>query len=400
MPPHNLIIIGAGISGLSFAHNAQAAGHSVQVLEKQSRVGGLLHSAQVAPDFWLELGGHTCYNSYTQLLELLNHCHALSSLQPREEVPYYLWRQSQFKSIPSQLHYLDLLTHLWRLPFSRKDAYSLREYYSKTFGAKNFDDVLQHAFSAVLSQPADEYPASLLFNKRPARRKDISRKFSVEGGLESIAKLLATSAPFVVEQEVEVFNIEYTDHFVLNTSRGSYQSKQLALATDLPTAQQLMPYVDHHIAQLLNQIQVAHLETIAVAFSKTASSRELHAGLIGIDAPFYSSVSRDIISHPHYRGVTFHFKPNQINKEEKIRIICDCLNIKEADILYLFEKNQALPALKVGHEKIIKEIDQALQEKPYFLLGNYFQGIAIEDCLSRSRKEWMRLKLGSDQVLP
>lgn len=400
MRQHDLIIIGAGISGLSLAHNAHAAGHSVQVLEKQSRVGGLLHSAQVAPDFWLELGGHTCYNSYTQLLELLDHCHVLSSLQLREDVPYYFWRKSQFKSIPSQLHYLDLLAHLWRLPFSRKDTYSLKEYYSKTFGAKNFDDVLQHAFSAVLSQPADEYPASLLFNKRPARRKDISRKFSVTGGLESIAKLLAMSLPLVVEQEVEVFSIEYTDHFVLNTSQGSYRSKQLALATDLPTAQRLMPYVDHHIAQLLNQIQIAHLETMAVAFPKKASSRELHAGLIGADAPFYSSVSRDIIPHPHYRGITFHFKPNQLNKKEKIRIICDCLNIKETDILYLFEKNQVLPALKVGHEKIINEIDHTLQNKPYFLLGNYFQGIAIEDCLSRSKKEWRRLRLSSDQILP
>ena len=44
MTDRDLLIIGAGISGLSMAHYAAAAGLNVLVLEQEDRVGGCLHS--------------------------------------------------------------------------------------------------------------------------------------------------------------------------------------------------------------------------------------------------------------------------------------------------------------------------------------------------------------------
>ena len=40
MPSKHIVIIGAGIAGLTAAYRLQQAGHSVQVLESDSKVGG------------------------------------------------------------------------------------------------------------------------------------------------------------------------------------------------------------------------------------------------------------------------------------------------------------------------------------------------------------------------
>jgi protoporphyrinogen oxidase len=50
-----------------------------------------------------------------------------------------------------------------------------------------------------------------------------------------------------------------------------------------------------------------------------------------------------------------------------------------------------LPALRVGHEARVGRIDTALAGVRLGLTGNWFQGVAIEDCLTRSRQECERL---------
>ena len=70
---YDLIVIGAGISGLAMAFEAKQAGLNVLVLEKEQRAGGCFESAMVEGEdsFWLEMGTHTCFNSYGRLLKIL-----------------------------------------------------------------------------------------------------------------------------------------------------------------------------------------------------------------------------------------------------------------------------------------------------------------------------------------
>jgi hypothetical protein len=72
MSDHDVIVIGAGISGLTFAHEAARAGRSVLVLERAPRVGGCLSTHRGPSGFWYELAAHTCYNSYYGLTEILD----------------------------------------------------------------------------------------------------------------------------------------------------------------------------------------------------------------------------------------------------------------------------------------------------------------------------------------
>ncbi|HAS50502.1 MAG TPA: amine oxidase, partial [Gammaproteobacteria bacterium] len=55
-------------------------------------------------------------------------------------------------------------------------------------------------------------------------------------------------------------------------------------------------------------------------------------------------------------------------------------------------KANQLPALRVGHGERTRDIDQMLVGTRLALTGNYFTGVAIEDCVTRSRQEWARLQ--------
>src|SRR6186713_2158365 len=80
---HDVVVIGAGISGLAFAAHAARAGRSVLVLEADEHAGGCLATRPGPDGFWIELGAHTCYNSYGAFLELLEMIGAMGELQPR-----------------------------------------------------------------------------------------------------------------------------------------------------------------------------------------------------------------------------------------------------------------------------------------------------------------------------
>ena len=74
MADYDLLVVGAGVSGLSMAHYAAEAGLKALVLEGEERPGGCLHSHRFSGEykgFWIELGAHSCFNSYGNLLAIL-----------------------------------------------------------------------------------------------------------------------------------------------------------------------------------------------------------------------------------------------------------------------------------------------------------------------------------------
>jgi oxygen-dependent protoporphyrinogen oxidase len=74
-----------------------------------------------------------------------------------------------------------------------------------------------------------------------------------------------------------------------------------------------------------------------------------------------------------------------------VKRICEILRISENDIIGMMEANNVVPALRLGHYDIVNEIDGLLKGKQLYMSGNYFAGLSIEDCVSRSKTEVSRL---------
>ena len=94
---YDLCVIGAGISGLSLAQMAASRGQRTLVLEQRVEAGGCLCSAPVGapePSGWLELGAHTCYNSYRRFLDVMAGTDFLARATPRKSMGFRMVEQA------------------------------------------------------------------------------------------------------------------------------------------------------------------------------------------------------------------------------------------------------------------------------------------------------------------
>ena len=395
MDKQDIIIVGAGISGLSLAHYCAKDGMKTMVIEKSERVGGTFHSHRSGGetgDFWLELGAHTGYNSYGNFLGLMEDCHVLDSIIRREKVSFKMLIDNSAKSILSQLDLAELLLSAPHIFTLRKEGLSIESYYSKIMGRKNFERVFKPAFSAIICQEADDFPADMLLQKRD-RRKDIIKQYTFKGGMQTATDAIASQPDIRIKTGLTVEKISFDGKiFSVATSGGSFESSRLALASPVATAAELLQSVFPEVTGLLAQIKTATVASVGVAVKKAAINLSPVSGLIPVNDIFYSVVSRDTVPDDHYRGFAFHFKPELLTRKAKLERIARVLGLRVVQLEFIAEKENYIPSLRIGHPEIIAKVERLLADKPLFLAGNYFRGVAIEDCVSRSLSEFHRLK--------
>ncbi len=395
MKRYDIVIAGAGISGLSLAHYCARRGLDTLVIEKNERVGGTFHThrfAGGASDFWIELGAHTCYNSYGNLLRVMEDCGILGQALKREKVGYKMLVDGEIKSIPSQIHFGELLFSVPRLFTAKKAGQSIESYYSRIVGAANFRRVFGPLFNAVICQEAHDFPADLLFKKRP-RRKDVMKSFTLREGLQSITEAIAAQPGIQIVKGKTIETLSFSDGvFGITTADGHvYESGSLAVATSPVVAARLLEAPFPQLAVLLSRIRVETVETVGFMVRKDASPLPPLAGIVAVNEPFYSAVSRDTVRHEKYRGFVFHFKAGAADHDTKLGRISEVLGVKRDQLENVVSTENLVPSLLVGHDSLLAEIDRLIAGERLLLTGNYFSGVAIEDCVSRSLSEFTRL---------
>ncbi|MEW7974334.1 MAG: FAD-dependent oxidoreductase [Candidatus Thiodiazotropha endolucinida] len=388
----DLLVVGAGISGLGMAQMAKRQGIEPLILEAGSHIGGAINSHRFETDegrFWAELGGHTCYNSYGNLLQLLEESGQLGNLQPKRKLRYRLQTGDRLTSIPSRLNYLELLGALPRLWMSKKAERTVADYFGHIMGQRNFEQVLGPALDAVVCQPAADFPADALFRKKP-RRKEIVRSYTGPEGLQSFIGGIASGLE--IRRDSPVIRLEKGDNrYQAVTRGGAIQAKHIALAVAPDVAAKIILESMPDLAARLQEIEMAPIESHAVLVRADRVRLPPLAGIIGVEDDFYSVVSRDPVPDETYRAFTFHFRPNGLDEAGRMTRISEVLGVGMEAIESHASCSNRLPALRLGHHERISWIDNALQGGSLALTGNWFSGVSIEDSLIRSNQECQRL---------
>jgi len=392
------IVIGAGISGLGMAHRSVRRGVSTLVLEGENRVGGCMNSWTFpgCGDFWTEAGSHTCFNSYGHLLDILEELGLMEHLTAKEKLRYQLWHGNERRSILSSLHPWELIRSLPRLFMSAKADKGVAEFFGAALGRRNYRDLFRPAFQAVVCQEVDDFPADLLFRRKP-RRKGIMRSFTFPGGLSDIPRAIARQEALEVCTGQRVSGVVRAgDGYQVLTAAGEiFKGRYLTLAVPPDAAAALLPEDMEELRNLVGGIGVAAIETLVVCIP-TAALKHLPAlaGLIAMDDAFYSMVSRDYLPDEDYRGFAFHFRSRMLDADALVARICRVLGVVPEQIAGLSRISNKLPALRAGHPDLVRKIDALLAGGPVAMTGNWFFGVSIEDCLTRSHQECERLFLG------
>jgi protoporphyrinogen/coproporphyrinogen III oxidase len=388
------IVIGAGISGLGAAHFSARRGLSTLVLEAGDRVGGCINSPSFAAlgGFWTEAGGHTCFNSYGHMLSILDDLGLTSQVHPKVKVGYKLWKEGKRRSILSALHLFEGARSIPKLFKEPKDGRSVRDYYGTVLGQRNYRDLLQHAFQAVICQPADDYPAEALFRRKP-RRKEVIKAFTFAEGLATIPNAIAAQKSLAVRtgQRIEQIESEGEGFRVRLQDGPAISAAHLTLAVPPDVAARLLPAGFEDARALVAGIGMAEIETLVLVFRRDDLELPPIAGLIAVEDAFYSAVSRDFLPDEQYRGFAFHFRPGALDAESQLHRACEALGVAPERIAAQSRVHNRLPALRKGHFALVDRLDATLAGKRLALTGNWFLGVSMEDALTRSHSEHVRL---------
>ena len=389
MAQHDVIIVGGGISGMSLAHYCAKSGLKPLVIDKNGRLGGTFHSYR-RDDFWFELGAHSCYNSYGNLVDLLDDTGCLDRIIKPGNAGYRLFTGGEIKSLMSQMSFPELFVSLPRIFGTKMDGETVESYYSKIVGKRNFERAIGPMFNAVICQKANAFPADMLFKKRE-RRKDVIKKFGFPGGIQTITDTIAAEPGIekITGKEIKEIGFASDVFKVTATDGSSFESRRLALATPAGAAAKMLKNSFPAVAEKLAALKAENVETVGVIIKKDATRIGPIAALAAEDDIFFSFVSRDTFTDSVYRAFAFHFKAGASSHETRLGRIAQVLGTRDFEEIVTAE--HVIPSLRLGHKDVIAEIDGLISGTPLLLTGNYFTGLAIEDCVSRSLQESGRL---------
>jgi UDP-galactopyranose mutase len=401
MASHDLVVVGGGISGLSLAWKAAQEGKRVLVLERADRAGGCLHSERTADGFWFELGAHTTYNSYGAFLDVAVGAGVAGLVRERGPARArmgllshgdYHWLTPP--GVLLQLDWLEALVHLPAGLLASTRGQTVYSRFSRLLGRGNYDRVLGPFLSAVPSQRADGFPLDgpgSLFKKRP-RRQDFVRSFGFEGGLQVVCDAAARAPGVTVETGAAVTAVARRGSgFAVTTGDGrTLEAPLLALAVPPDAAAALLRPGFGELASHLASIGTVTVDSLGVVLPKAKAWMPECAFLVPVDDLFFSCVTRDPFPDPSRRAFAFHFRPG-LDRSARLARALEVLKVGEADLLHLAEQRTTLPSPALGHGQVVANLDHHLAGGRLLLTGNYFGGLAIEDCVGRSFAEWKRV---------
>ena len=399
MSKHDVVVVGGGISGLTFAFEAARAGRSVLVLERAGKPGGCLSTHRTDGGYWFELGAHTCYNSYVGFTGLIDACALRGEVLQRAKTHLRFLDGDQL--VPGSnlgvmlrlFGWFEAAVSLPRMIGAKKDGKTVEEFYSSIVGKRNYARVLGPMLSAVPSQSADAFPAGMLFKMRDTRRKDYPRSFTLRGGLQTVTDALARQPGVAVATGRTALSLAANGAgWVVVTDDGErHEAGVAAVATPPTAAAEFLGEAAPDLAAQVARVKDTVVETLAFAVrASKVSSIPVSMFLVPRKDVFHSAVTRDSVPDAEWRSFAFHFKPG-VSPEERVARVTRLLGLGEADLEALVEKRTVLPSPSLGHEAIVGEIDRLSVGNRLCVLGNWFAGLSIEDCVDRSRQEWARV---------
>jgi UDP-galactopyranose mutase len=398
VPTNDVVIIGGGVSGLGFAFHAARAGRAVRVVEQDARLGGCVDTRTSADGFWIELGAHTCYNSYGAFIELLEGLELLGELQPRgKPVLRFLDGDAilpgkNLGGLLRRMSLWELARSLPRMIGASPDGHTVQSHYSRIVGAGNYDRVLGPMLSAVPSQRADGFPADMLFKKRP-RRKDVLRSFTLKGGLGVVAERIRRQPGVTITTGRAATALERDGAgFAVTLTGGERLGAEIvAIATPPGAAARLLSRVLPDAAARVGEIGEATVDSMGIVVrAEQVAGVPYSSFLIPRGDIFHSVVTRDVVPDPTWRGFVFHFHPGH-SEDEKLARAGALLGVARAELAHVTERRSVLPSPALGHRDVIAGLDAVLGSGRLAVTGNWFAGLAIEDCVLRSRAEWQRI---------
>lgn len=311
----DVIIIGAGLTGLTLAFYLKRAGVSVQVFEKSGRTGGVIKT--VAEDgFVYETGPNSGSMGSPEMAELFEdlaeHCTLETANEDAKQ--RWIWKGKQWHALPASL-WEGIKTPLftWRDKFSllaepfrkrgNKPHESIAELVERRMG-KSFLDYAVNPFICGIyagdpQQLVTKYALPKLYQleqnygsfiggsikkgkTKDERSKKATRKvFTAVGGnqkvVDALTKMIGDENISLNAQNLQIHKTEGDEHpYQLSTTDGNVMAKAVISTCNAKALPDLFPFVDAALTGEIAQLPYAKVAQAIVGF-KTWKGHSLHA---------------------------------------------------------------------------------------------------------------------------
>jgi len=440
----DVVIVGAGIAGLSAAYELQKRGCSFVILERGSRAGGVILSEQV--DGYTIDGGPD--SLLTQKPEAIRLCEELGlgdRLVPTSPPRLaFIQRGGRLHPLPAS-SVLGIPTRLG--PFVRTGLFtwpgklrmgaevfvpprrddgdeSIGSFIRRRFGDEavtylaepllagiHAGDVERLSIRALFPRfvETERKYGSLLraFRRQPHSTAPTDGAFrSLPGGLsELVAALVRTLPQPALRLKTSAARVLLNPHRVETAQGDVIAARAIILAAPAYVTSALMRDVDATISRLSGEIDYASSGTIAMAFHRSAVAHPLNgSGFVVPKAEGSGILAASWLSSkwphraPDGRVLMRAFvgggrDPEALQKTDSELVslaqsaLTPLLGLSGAPLLtrvYRFERASAQH--DVGHLDRVATIDRALTARPgLYITGSGFRGVGIPDCVADAR---------------
>ncbi len=310
----DVLIIGAGISGLSLAWWLARQGLAVEIWEADKRIGGKIQTHQSEEGYLTERAAAMVMNFRPEVTELLNETGletAKSSRLAESEARRYLLHNGQLTALPMRLGAM-VCSPLWSLrgklrllaepfipPFYSRDE-TVSRFITRRLGRELLEKAMEPFVAGTLAADPDKasaeaclprltalerkygsITAGVLINRLLRRRTACGvETFSFRGGMETLVETLARTPGVQIATSYQVNEIRRTanDWQVTATTPDGQRTldvPQVVLTVPAPRAATLVSPIDNELASLLQDIQYAPVNIIHMGFDRAAINHAL-----------------------------------------------------------------------------------------------------------------------------
>lgn len=451
----NIVIIGAGLTGLTTAFRLCGKQIDVRLLECSSRVGGQIQTLH-QEGFTFESGPNTGVVSYPEVAELFSDLASYCALETANEAAKrrLIWKGNRFHALPSGL-WGGITTPLFSLydkfrilgePLRAKGTNpdeSVGQMGKRRLGRSflNYaiDPFLSGVYAGDPTKLITRYALPKLYNleqtygsfikgavakaKLPKTKRDAlatKRVFSAVGGLENLVlalekaigseKITLSAAGIEVQPHGEKWKITYT------TPEGKQTliANKVVTTTGAYTLPQLLPFVDKQEMMQISNLQYAPIVQVSVGVRDTGSLRfNAFGGLVpsreGKEVLGILYPSACFAGRAPQGGALFSFFIGGVKHEELTRYTD--LELKKLvgrvfhsmlkfpagaapDLIQIFRHPRAIPQYEQSSGARFDAIARIQASYPGLILsGNIRDGIGMADRIRQATEVAMSLSL-------
>lgn len=453
------VVIGAGITGLSCAHELTRNNRQVRVLERQDRIGGQIQSIKV-DDYIFETGPNTGVVKHPEVAELFEQlgdkCELETALESSKR--RLIWKGDKFHALPSGLgsalrtplftwyDKFRILGEPWRKKGDdpMESVGSLAE---RRLGKSYVEYAVDPFLSGVYAGDPYKLPARLALPKlyqleqnygsfvrgsiakakQPKTdrdRKATKKVFSSRGGFSNLVEALADSIGrdniTIGAIDIHINPVEDGAWNITYTKDG--KSEQIVARNVITTCgayslPELLPFVDSDTMKDLSNLFYAPVVQVGVgmkdcgdnqwlAFGGLVPSKE-HKPVLGILFPsacFKGRCPEKGAAMAYFIGGARH--PEMLEKsdaefESMVNgTLVDMLKYApgtKADVIKVFRHERAIPQYEASSDARFAAIDKLQTKYPTLrIAGNLRDGIGIGDRIKQGVDEARRVCTGQN----